>query len=90
MNPFSGSTILWSILGEYEPCNVLCWSCKGLLSGSYGPIIAKLPDRRLEHISLISTSRKLEVDRFSGSMNLWRFLGEYEPIVLFFGSVQGL
>ena len=37
MNPFTGSTILWSILREYEPCNVLCWSCKGLLSESYGP-----------------------------------------------------
>ena len=25
MNPFSGSTILWSILGEYEPFKVLRW-----------------------------------------------------------------
>ena len=25
LNPFSGSTILWSILREYEHFNVLCW-----------------------------------------------------------------
>ena len=25
MNPFSGSTILWSILGEYEPFKILRW-----------------------------------------------------------------
>ena len=29
MNPFSGSTILWSILGEYEHFKVLSWYCKG-------------------------------------------------------------
>ena len=37
MNPFSGSTNLWTILGEYEPFNMLLQQCKGLLSGSYGP-----------------------------------------------------
>ena len=37
MNPFSGSTNLWTILGEYEPFNMLLRQCKGLLSGSYGP-----------------------------------------------------
>ena len=41
MSPFSGSTILWTILGEYEPLNVLCWYCKGTLSGSYGPKIGQ-------------------------------------------------
>ena len=41
MNSFSGSTILWSILGEYEPFNVLLWQCMGLLSGSYGPKIGQ-------------------------------------------------
>ena len=40
INPFSGSTILWSILGEYEPFNILRY-CKGLLSGSYGPKIGQ-------------------------------------------------
>ena len=37
MNPFSGSTNLWTILGEHEPFNMLLQQCKGLLSGSYGP-----------------------------------------------------
>ena len=37
MNLFSGSTNLWTILGEYEPFNMLLQQCKGLLSGSYGP-----------------------------------------------------
>ena len=41
INPFTGSTILWSILGDFEPCNVLCWYCTGLLSGSYGPKIGQ-------------------------------------------------
>ena len=41
MNPFSGSTILWSILEEYEPFNVLPWYFMGLLSGSYGPKIGQ-------------------------------------------------
>ena len=41
MNPFSGSTILWSILGEYEPFKVLRWKYQGLLSGSHGPKIGQ-------------------------------------------------
>ena len=41
MSPFSGGTILWTILGEYEPLNVLRWYCKGTLSGSYGPKIGQ-------------------------------------------------
>ena len=41
MNPFSGSTNFWRLLGEYEPFKVLCWWCKGLLSGSCGPKIGQ-------------------------------------------------
>ena len=41
MNPFSDSTILWSILVEYGPFEVLCWYCKGPLSGSYYPKIGQ-------------------------------------------------
>ena len=39
MNPFSGSTILLSILGEYEPSSVLYCYFRGLSigSGAYGP-----------------------------------------------------
>ena len=37
MTLFSSSTIFWSILGEYEPFNVLRWWFEGLLSGSYSP-----------------------------------------------------
>ena len=42
MNPFSGSTILWSIFGEHEQVNVLRRLYKGLLSGSYGPKIGQI------------------------------------------------
>ena len=42
MNPFSGSTNLWRLFGEQEPLNVLCRSCKGPLSGSYGSKLAKI------------------------------------------------
>ena len=41
MNPFSGSTILWSILGEYEPFRVLFWKYQGHLNGSYDPKIGQ-------------------------------------------------
>ena len=34
MNPFSGSTIFWRLLKEYEPLSVLYCYCKGLSSGS--------------------------------------------------------
>ena len=39
MNPFSGSSILLSILGEYEPSSVLYCYFRGLSigSGAYGP-----------------------------------------------------
>ena len=33
----------------------------------------------LGHFSNISTSRKLKMNMFSGSNNLWRLLGEHEP-----------
>ena len=41
MDPFSGSTYFWRLLGEYEPLKVLCWYCKGPLSGSYSPKIGQ-------------------------------------------------
>ena len=34
MNPFSGSTIFWRLLGEYEPLSVLYCNCEGLSSKS--------------------------------------------------------
>ena len=34
---FSGSTIVWSNLGEYERFKVLLWKGKGRFSVSYGP-----------------------------------------------------
>ena len=35
MNLFSGSTIFWRLLGEYEPLSVLYCYCKGLSSCSW-------------------------------------------------------
>ena len=34
--------------------------------------------------------KKIEMIPFSGSTTFWRLLGESEPLVLLFGSVQGL
>ena len=46
-----------------------------------------------EHISYISTSKKLEFNALSGSTNLWRLLGEYEPLIghswLYKGPLNG-
>ena len=62
MNPFPGSTNLWRLLGEYEPFKVLCWWCKGLLSGSYGPKIGQ-------------NCMKYDI---LGTFRTGRLLGEYE------------
>ena len=77
MNPFSGSTNLWRHLGEYEPFNILCWQCKGLLSGSYGPKICQ--NMTFWALSNIFASKKIEMNPFPGSTNSWRLLREYEP-----------
>ena len=43
MNPFSGSTIFWRLLGEYEPLSVPYCYCNGLSSKSraYSPKIGQ-------------------------------------------------
>ena len=80
MNPLSGSTILWSILGEYEPFNVLPWYCKGLLSGSYGPKIGQ-NCMKYDILALLCHFhfKKIEINQYSGSTILWSILREYEP-----------
>ena len=42
MNPFSGNTNLWRLLGECEPLKVLYWYCKGPMSWSFGPKIGQI------------------------------------------------
>ena len=84
MNPFSGITISWSILGEYQPFNELLWQCLGLLSGSFGTLVKKIVKiiyyTTLGHISFISTLRKLEIETFSGSTNQQRLYRKYGPL----------
>ena len=86
MNPYSGINTLCCILGEYEPFNVLCWQCKGLLSGSYDPKIGYncMKFDILGDFSNISTSQKLEMNTFSISTILRRLLGEFEPSSVFY------
>ena len=38
----------------------------------------------------IFTSEKIEINPFLGSTNLWRLSGEYELLIVLFGTVRGL
>ena len=65
MNPISGSTILWSILGEHESFNVLRRQYKGFLSGSYGPKIGKICMKYdIWYFSVIFTSKRQKLIHF--------------------------
>ena len=81
LNAFFGSTNLWRLLGEHRPLGVLLCYYMGLLSGSEGLKIA--PNTKYltsGHFKGIFTSKNLVLNTFSGSTNLWRLLGEYEPL----------
>ena len=81
MNPFSGSTYLWKLFGEYEHLKVLCWYCKGPLSGSYGPEIGQncMKYDILGTFQTFSLKKRIGMNTYSGSTFLWSILGEYEP-----------
>ena len=91
MNTFSGSTIFWGLLEEYESLDIEYCYCKGLLSGSDGPKIGQnfsfyyFP-ALFEHFH----SKKLKMDRFSGSTNLWTLLWEYNPSHVLLSYYRGL
>ena len=79
---FSGSTIFWRLLGEYEHLSVPYCYCKGLSSESraYGPKIGQNYMKYdfwalFDHLTL----KKIEMSPISGSTILWSILGEYEP-----------
>ena len=59
MNTFSGSTIFWGLLAEYEPLIVRHCYCKRLLSGSYDSKIGQ-------------NYMKYDFWALSGSTSLWR------------------
>ena len=69
-------------MGEYEQLNVLFnVTIKGFWGSHVVPKFVKITwNITFGHISLISTSRKLEMDTFSGSTNLWRLLEKFEPL----------
>ena len=81
LNTFSGSTILWRHSGKYESLNVLLWWYTGLLSDSEGLKIAQndhICHFWVHHEHFYFTKDILNT--FSCSTNLWRLLGEYEPL----------
>ena len=81
MNTFSGSTIFWGLLEEYESLDIEYCYCKGLLSGSDGPKIGQNSAfMTFQHFLSISASKKLKMNRFCSSTNLWTLLGDYEPL----------
>ena len=77
MNTFSGSTIFWGLLAEYEPFNLNYCYCKGLSSG-----YPKIGQNYMKYdfwalFNHFSFGKILEMNTFSGITIFWRLLGEY-------------
>ena len=77
MNPFSGSAILWSILKEYEPFKLLQGAFEWVVLSQNWSKMHEI--RPFGHFFIIFTSKKIEMNPFSGSTIFWSILGEYKP-----------
>ena len=93
MNPFFGSTILWRLLGDYEPSSVLYCYCKRLSSGigAYGPKIGQ-NCMKYDFWALFDHFHfeKIEMNPFrSGRTIFLRRWKSMSHLIYFVGSVRG-